>query len=75
MEHPGQIMDSVIRFDEKTKSRETRWEEIRCVVDQVRKHQGELVLTWHIYIRNVKIIKQYCQWCERTMRYACDFCS
>lgn len=70
MEHPGQIMDSVIRFDEKTKSRETRWEEIRCIVDQVRKHQGELVLTWHIYVRNAKLIKEYFQWCERTMRYA-----
>ena len=70
MEHPCQIMDTVIRYDEKTKSQEARWEEVRCIIDQVRKHQGELVLTWHIYIRNVKLIKDYYQWCEKTVQYA-----
>ena len=70
IEHPCQIMDTVIRYDEKNKSEEERWDDIQTIIDEVRKHQGEMVLTWHIYIRNKKIIQDYFHWCEKVMRYA-----
>ena len=70
LEHPCQIMDTVIRYNGKTKSEEERWRDIQTVVEQVKKHQGELVLTWHIYIRNKKLIQDYYQWCEKTVCYA-----
>lgn len=70
IEHPCQIMDTVIRYDTKIKSNEERWSDIQTVIEQVRKHKGELVLTWHIYIRNKKLIQDYYHWCEKTVCYA-----
>lgn len=70
VEHPCQIMDTVIRYNGKTKSDDERWCDIQTVVEQVKKHQGELVLTWHIYIRNKKLIQEYFRWCEKTVYYA-----
>jgi hypothetical protein len=69
-EHPCQIMDTVIRYDTKVKTEKERWDEIKTVVDQVRKWNGDLVLTWHIYIRNASLIKKYFDWCEKTIAYA-----
>ena len=70
IEHPCQIMDTVVRYNGKTKSEEERWRDIQAIVEQVKKYRGELVLTWHIYIRNKKLIQDYYQWCEKTVRYA-----
>ena len=69
-EHPCQMMDTVLRYDLKKKSEEERWREIRDIIDVVRYYKGELVLTWHIYIRNVSLIKKYFQWGVKTVDYA-----
>lgn len=70
VEHPCQVMDTVIRYNGKTKSVDERWNDIRTIVEHVKKYQGELVLTWHIYIRNKKLIQDYFQWCEKVVQYA-----
>ena len=70
IEHPCQIMDTVIRYDEKSKSEDERWAEIKRIIDRVREYRGELVLTWHIYIRDSGIINEYFKWCERVVHYA-----
>lgn len=70
IEHPCQIMDTVIRYDEKVKTENERWQDVQSIIDFVKKYQGELVLTWHIYIRNKKLIQDYFQWCEKTIQYA-----
>ena len=70
VEHPCQIMDTVIRYNGKTKSEGERWDDIQTIIEQVRKHQGELVLTWHIYIRNKKLIQDYYHWSEKVIQYA-----
>ena len=70
VEHPCQIMDTVIRYDKKTKSEQERWQDVKAVIDVVKQYNGELVLTWHIYIRNQKLIQDYFQWCEKVVCYA-----
>lgn len=70
IEHPCQIIDTVIRYDAKNKSKEDRWTDIRNCIEYVKKYQGELVLTWHIYIRNKKIIQDYYRWSEKVVQYA-----
>lgn len=70
IEHPCQIMDTVIRYDEKVKSANERWLDIQSVIDFVKHYQGELVLTWHIYIRNRMLIQDYFNWCEKVIQYA-----
>lgn len=70
VEHPCQIMDTVIRYDKKTKSEQERWQDVKAVIDVVKQYNGELVLTWHIYIRNKKLIQDYFQWCEKVVCYA-----
>ena len=70
IEHPCQIMDTVIRYDEKVKTEKERWQDVQSAIDFVKQFHGELVLTWHIYIRNRKLIQDYVQWCERVIQYA-----
>lgn len=70
VEHPCQIMDTVIRYDEKVKTEEERWHDVQSAIDFVKHYQGELVLTWHIYIRNRKLIQDYFKWCEKIIKYA-----
>lgn len=70
VEHPCQIMDTVIRYDGKKKSDSEIWHEIENIVSQVKKYNGELLLTWHIYIRNKKLIQDYYKWCEKVIEYA-----
>ena len=70
VEHPCQIMDTVIRYDEKVKTEEERWSDVQSAIDFVKQYQGELVLTWHIYIRNKKLIQDYFKWCEKVVQYA-----
>lgn len=70
IEHPCQIMDTVIRYNKKARSTDDCWKEIQSIVEQVKHHRGELVLTWHIYIRNKVLISDYYNWCEKTICYA-----
>lgn len=68
MEHPNQIMDTVIRYDGKKKSEDEIWSDIKKIISQVKKYRGELVLTWHIYIRSQRLIKDYYTWCEKVVK-------
>ena len=70
LEHPCQIMDTVIRYDSKVKNESETVKEIKDIVSRTRQCQGLLVLTWHIYIRNVGIIDKYYRWCDRVLNYA-----
>ena len=72
IEHPCQVMDTVIRYDEDTKTTEEREQDVRYVIERVKEHCGELLLTWHIYIRNRSIISEYFKWCEKVLNYAVD---
>lgn len=69
-EHPCQIMDTVIRYHGKYQTKESIWDEIKSVIEFTKQYNCELVLTWHIYIRNKKLIKEYYQWCENVVKYA-----
>ena len=68
-EVPCEIMDSAIRLH-KYPSAEAAQSDIEKVIDEVRKYQGCLLLTWHIYIRSVETIDYYYKWCQETMQYA-----
>ena len=70
IEHPCQIMDTVIRYDLKKKTEEEVWSEIESIISQVEKYSGELVVTWHIYLRNKKLIQDYYKWCEKVIENA-----
>ena len=70
IEHPCQIMDTVIRYHSKHSTPEEIWDEIQTVVSYAKKYHCELVLTWHIYIRTQSLIRRYYDWCERVIRYA-----
>lgn len=70
IEHPNLIMDTVIRYEGKKKSDSEIWSNVEKIVSQVKKYRGELVLTWHIYIRNRKLIQDYFKWCERVVEDA-----
>ena len=69
-EHPCQIMDTVIRYHRKKESEKEIWNEIETVVKSAKEHECELVLTWHIYIRNIKLIFNYFKWCQNVVKYA-----
>ena len=71
-EHPNHIMDTVIRYQVKTMSDEERYNDIKTVVDSVSKYNGELVLTWHIYLRKKQLILDYFDWCIKTIEYATE---
>lgn len=66
IEHPCCIMDTSIRFSN-YKSESELWNDIECVTRQVRKHQGELLLTWHIYVRDIALIDKYIDLCTRVV--------
>ena len=70
LEYPCQIMDTVIRYDSKVKSESDIMEEIKGIVSWIRRFNGQLVLTWHIYIRNASIIDKYYRWCDLILKYA-----
>lgn len=70
VEHPCQIMDTVIRYDSKVRSESEIWDEVKSVIERTKQYGGELVLTWHIYIRNSSLINSYFRWCERIIDYA-----
>jgi hypothetical protein len=63
-------MDTVIRYDLKKKTEKDVWSEIEKIIAQVEKYCGELVVTWHIYIRNKKLIQDYYKWCEKVIKNA-----
>ena len=70
IEHPCQIMDMGIRYDSKEHSEQQIWNEIKMIIDIVKSYGGELVLTWHIYVRMKKVILNCFNWCEKTVQYA-----
>ena len=70
IEHPCQIMDTIVRYATKGKTDAEIWNELVSIIDSVKKYQGELVLTWHIYRRNVSLINRYFTWCEKIVAYA-----
>jgi len=70
MEHPNQIMDIALRQGAESKSGENHMDETRRIIDEVKKHNGELLLTWHIYIRKKEIILNCFRWCEQVVQYA-----
>lgn len=70
VEYPCQIMDTAIRmrlmrFD----TEEVLWDDIRKIINQVKKNSGCLILTWHIYIRSKKLIMEYYQMCDKVLQY------
>lgn len=70
MEHPCQIMDMGIRYDSKDHTDEQLWNELKMIIDKTKSFSGELVLTWHIYVRMKKVILNCFKWCEKTVQYA-----
>lgn len=70
IEHPCQIMDMGIRYGSKEHSDSEMWHEIERIIDFVKTYKGELVITWHIYIRNKKLIQDNFQWCKKVVQYA-----
>lgn len=70
IEHPCQIMDTVIRYNSQKCTDTNQWKDMTKMIDDVKKINGELVLTWHIYIRNKHIIKDYSEWCDKIINYA-----
>lgn len=70
IEHPCQIMDMAFRYYENTRSQGDIINEVHNIVSQVKKYNGELVLTWHIYIRNKELIRKYFSWCKRVTEIA-----
>ena len=59
-----------IRYGSKDHSDSEMWDEIKGIVDLVKSHNGELVLTWHIYVRKKKVIMDYYKWCEKVVQYS-----
>ena len=70
IEHPCQLMDMGIRYGAKNRSNSEMWNEIKEIINLVKAYGGELVLTWHIYVRKEKVIKDYFNWCEKVVQYA-----
>ena len=68
IEHPCQIMDTAIRYCKKTDSE--IWNDINRIINISKDHNTELVLTWHIYIRNSILIKKYLNWCINILHNA-----
>lgn len=69
IEHPCQIMDTAIRLHNYD-SEEVMWNAVKTIINQVKKHSGLLVLTWHIYVRKRSIITDYYQICEKLLSCA-----
>ncbi len=68
-EIPCQIMDSALRLH-KYASDDDMMKDVVSIVDEVRKYSGTLLLTWHIYIRDIKLLKYYFEICKKTVEYA-----
>ena len=69
IEHPCQIMDMFIRYHRRDTD-EAIWENIKSVIKATRQYNGELILTWHIFIRNSKWIRNNIRWCEEVAQFA-----
>jgi len=70
MEHPNSIMDTAIRYSVEKKGTEQIDSELREIISMVKRFKGELILTWHIYLRNKKLINDYIKYAEKIVRYA-----
>lgn len=49
---------------------EERWKNITEIIDLVKKYRGELVLTWHILIRELNLFDEYYQLCDKVLSYS-----
>jgi len=70
MEHPNPIMDTAIRLSAKNKNNELIDSEVKEVIAMMKRYKGELLLTWHIYIREKELIIKYIKQAEEIVRYA-----
>ena len=68
-EHPCSIMDTAIRLH-KYKTDAELWKDIDEITGELKKYQGELLLTWHIYVRNVSLLRRYMDLCEKIIEKA-----
>lgn len=69
IEYPCHIMDTAI-MNHKYFSESEAWEDIKSIIDAVKLYNGVLVLTWHILIRDPRLLKQYFKLCEKAIEYA-----
>ena len=70
-EHPCQIMDVYLRTGAGRCTEEESWQRLTDIMDWVKKYGGELVLTWHMFIRRKIIADDYYNRCEKVLAYAC----
>ncbi len=70
MEHPNPIMDTAIRLSAKNKNNEQIDSEVKEVIAMMKRYKGELLLTWHIYIREKELIIEYIKQAEEIVPYA-----
>lgn len=68
-EVPCQIMDTALR-QHRYPSDEDMMKDVAAIVDNVKKYSGTLLLTWHIYLRDVKLLRDYFEICRKTVEYA-----
>ncbi len=70
MEHPNPIMDTAIRLSAKNNNNELIDSEVKEVIAMMKRYKGELLLTWHIYIREKELIIKYIKQAEEIVPYA-----
>lgn len=69
IETPGQIMDTALRLHE-YKTAEDEWKDIVDIINMVKKYNGCLVLTWHIYVTKRSVIMEYYNICDKVLERA-----
>lgn len=70
MEHPNPIMDTAIRLSAKKANNNQIDSEVKEVIAMMKRYKGELLLTWHIYIREKELIIEYIKQAEEIVPYA-----
>ena len=70
MEHPNPIMDTAIRLSAKKANNDQIDSEVKEVIAMMKRYKGELLLTWHIYIREKELIIEYIKQAEEIVPYA-----
>lgn len=66
-EYPCQIMDTAIRLGRYVDDTAVA-DDINYIVNQCKTYSGHLILTWHIYIRKIELIKDYYNKCLYTIK-------
>lgn len=70
VEHPNPIMDTAIRLSSKNKNNEQIDLELKDIIAKMKRYKGELLLTWHIYLREKKIIIDYIKQAKKIVPFA-----